>query len=50
MGTAIAGEIVVSNAFYQSMDEDVRAEFVENQPVEAKNVGLIKSWRRLATS
>jgi class 3 adenylate cyclase len=49
MGTAIAGEIVVSNAFYQSMDEDVRAEFVENQPVEAKNVGLIKSWRRLAT-
>jgi adenylate cyclase len=42
------GEIVVSNGFYQALDEDAQTQFTENQPVVAKNVGTLKSWRRLA--
>ena len=48
MDEAKPGEIVVSNAFYQALDEDVQAEFVENRPIVAKNVGTLRSWRRLA--
>lgn len=48
MGTANAGEIVASNAFYQSMEDDDQTEFVGNKPVRAKNVGTIQSWRRPA--
>jgi len=48
MDEAEPGEIVVSNAFYQALDEDVQAEFVENRPIVAKNVGTLRSWRRLA--
>jgi class 3 adenylate cyclase len=48
MAEAQPGEIVVSNAFYQALDEDTQGEFVENQPVVAKNVGTLRSWRRLA--
>ena len=47
MDEAEPGEIVVSNAFYQALDEDVQAEFVENRPIVAKNVGTLRSWRRL---
>lgn len=42
------GEIVVSNAFYQALDEDTQGEFVENRPVIAKNVGTLRAgagWR-----
>jgi hypothetical protein len=42
------GEIVARNAFYQALDEDVQTEFVENRPIVAKNVGTLRSWRRLA--
>jgi adenylate cyclase len=47
MGVANPGEIVTSNAFYSALDEDMQAEFAENKPVKAKNVGTIKSWRRV---
>ncbi|MBC7815928.1 MAG: adenylate/guanylate cyclase domain-containing protein [Planctomycetaceae bacterium] len=45
MGTAGPGEIVISNSFLQSLDEGSQTEFQEVQPVEAKNVGRIKSWK-----
>lgn len=48
MADAGPGEIVVSNAFYHSLQEELQAEFVENQPLVAKNVGTLRSWRRLA--
>jgi adenylate cyclase len=44
---AVAGpsEIVVSNSFYQGLDEDSQADFETVEPVEAKNVGRIKAWK-----
>jgi class 3 adenylate cyclase len=48
MAEAESGEIVVSNAFYQALDEDAQPEFAENIPINAKNVGMLQSWRRLA--
>jgi hypothetical protein len=47
-GEAEPGEIVVSNVFYQALDEDLQSEFVETRPIVAKNIGTLKSWRRLA--
>jgi adenylate cyclase len=47
MAVANPGEIVASNAFHAALDEDMQAEFAENRPVKAKNVGAIKSWRRV---
>ena len=34
-----------SNTFYQKLPEAVQAEFSELEPIEAKNVGLIKAWK-----
>jgi class 3 adenylate cyclase len=48
MDKAQPSEIVVSNTFYHALDEDLQAEFNESQPVEAKNVGNLQSWRRAA--
>jgi adenylate cyclase len=45
MATAGPGEMVVSNSFLQSLDEDACANFREMAPVEAKNVGRIKAWK-----
>ena len=47
-GEAEPGEIVDSNVFYQALDEDLQSEFVENRPIVAKNIGTLRSWRRLA--
>jgi class 3 adenylate cyclase len=38
-------EMVVANTFYQKLPEAVQAEFSELEPIEAKNVGLIKAWK-----
>jgi hypothetical protein len=38
--------MVVSNAFYNELDDSARTDFQELDPVEAKNVGRIKAWRR----
>jgi class 3 adenylate cyclase len=46
MAEAQPGEIVVSNCFYQALDDDAQSQFAENQPVIAKNIGTLKSWRR----
>ena len=48
MDTAQPSEIVVSNTFYHALDEDLQAEFSESQPIVAKNVGSLQSWRRPA--
>jgi class 3 adenylate cyclase len=48
MATAEPGEVVTSNVYHQSLSEDNQNEFVENKPVKAKNMGMIKSWRRPA--
>ena len=42
------GEIVISNGVYQALDDDAQTDFVENRPVSAKNVGMLRSWRRVA--
>ena len=39
------GELVVSNRVRDSLPERIRSEFQEMEPVNAKNVGLIKSWK-----
>jgi len=45
--TATAGpdEIVVSNALFQRLPEDVQAKFHEMEPVEAHNIGRIRAWK-----
>jgi class 3 adenylate cyclase len=48
MDKAQPSEIVVSNTFYHALDEDFQAEFAESQPIDAKNVGSLQSWRRAA--
>jgi len=45
LAEAASNEMVVANTFYQKLPEAVQAEFSEMEPVEAKNVGLIKAWK-----
>ncbi len=45
MGHAGPSEIVVSNGFYRGLDSEVSQNFQEQQPVEGKNVGLIRCWK-----
>lgn len=47
-GLAGTGEIVASNSFYQRLPETERAEFAEMEPVEAKNLGRVRAWKRAA--
>jgi class 3 adenylate cyclase len=42
------GEIVVSNAFHQTLSEERQARCIEIEPVEARNVGRIRAWRLAA--
>jgi adenylate cyclase len=42
------GEIVMSNRLYQRLPERYRAEFVEMEPVDAKNLGRVHAWKRAA--
>jgi class 3 adenylate cyclase len=46
MAEAGPSEIVISNTFFQALDEDIQMEFAENKPIDAKNVGILQSWRR----
>ena len=39
-------EVVVSNTLYQRLPDAARADFLELAPVEAKNIGRIRAWRR----
>jgi adenylate cyclase len=45
MSVAGPNEIVVSNSFYNELDEEAQGAFLETEPVEARNVGRIKAWR-----
>jgi class 3 adenylate cyclase len=38
-------EIVVSNTYFQTLPDRDQAGFQEMEPLEAKNVGLIKAWK-----
>ncbi len=39
------GEILVSNAYYQALDERSKTAFSEVEPLEAHNMGKIKVWK-----
>ena len=47
---AAAGEIVVSNVFYQRLPSNRRTQFQELEPVEARNIGRVRAWKRAADS
>ena len=47
MATAGPSEIVVSNGLYQRFMDDQQAHFSELNPVEARNMGRIKSWKTI---
>jgi hypothetical protein len=36
---------VVSNTYFQTLPDREQAAFQELEPLEAKNVGLIKAWK-----
>ena len=38
-------DIVVSNAFYQALEADEQASFLQLDPIDAHNVGRINAWR-----
>jgi len=39
------GEIVLSNAFYQQLEEHRQVSCDEIEPVDARNVGRIRAWK-----
>jgi len=39
------GQIVASNAYYQSLAPEYQTAFRESAPVEAKNIGTVLAWR-----
>ena len=39
-------ELVVSNSFFQRLPKQGRSDFQEMDPVEAKNVGRLRAWKR----
>jgi len=45
---ASAGEIVISNVFYQKLPSALRGEFGELEPIEARNIGRVRAWKRAA--
>ena len=45
LSQAATNEIVVSNTYFQTLPDRDQSGFAEMEPLEAKNVGLIKSWK-----
>lgn len=45
LAQAATNEIVVSNAYFQTLTDRDQSGFEEMEPLEAKNVGLIKAWK-----
>jgi adenylate cyclase len=45
MSAAGPGDVVVSNSLYNQLPDVERAGFRELEPVEARNIGLIRGWR-----
>ena len=50
MAHAAASEIIASNTFFQLLPEAEQAGFEETEPIEGKNLGLIKAWKARAPS
>ena len=38
-------EIIVSNTFYQNLNERRKTQFESLEPIEARNVGRIRAWK-----
>jgi adenylate cyclase len=45
LAQAETNEIVVSNAYFRTLPDREQSGFQEMEPLEAKNVGLIKAWK-----
>jgi class 3 adenylate cyclase len=45
LSESTTNEIVVSNTYFQNLSDRDQAMFQEMEPLEAKNVGLIKAWK-----
>lgn len=45
LSQAATNEIVVSNTYFQTLSDSDQSGFQEMEPLEAKNVGLIKAWK-----
>jgi class 3 adenylate cyclase len=45
LAQAETNEIVVANAYFQTLPDREQSGFEEMEPLEAKNVGLIKAWK-----
>jgi class 3 adenylate cyclase len=45
LAQAEADEIVVSNTYFQGLPDHLQRGFQELEPIEARNIGLIKGWR-----
>jgi class 3 adenylate cyclase len=50
LSQAATNEIVVANAYFQTLPDREQRGFAEMEPLEAKNVGLIKAWKLLQRS
>lgn len=50
LAQATTNEIVVTNAYFQTLSDREQNHFQEMEPLEAKNVGLIKAWKLEQTS
>jgi class 3 adenylate cyclase len=44
-GVAQTHEIVVSNSLYSRLTDRTRDGFLAMEPVEAKNLGLVRAWK-----
>jgi class 3 adenylate cyclase len=42
---ASASEIITSNSYFQMLPDSQQSLFAEIDPIEARNIGLIKSWK-----
>jgi class 3 adenylate cyclase len=43
--SATSSEVIVSNTYYQMLPDGEQVRFQENDPVDGRNIGLIKSWK-----
>jgi class 3 adenylate cyclase len=50
LAQAATNEIVVSNTYFRTLPDREQAAFQELEPLEAKNVGLIKAWKLVQRS
>ncbi|MBN2577032.1 MAG: adenylate/guanylate cyclase domain-containing protein [Deltaproteobacteria bacterium] len=50
LAQAATNQIVVSNTYFRTLPDREQAAFQELEPLEAKNVGLIKAWKLVQQS